>query len=258
MHEATLIELLLREGGKIAMDYYRKVKPAMKGNKTYVTEADLKVQDFLMKRLEREFPHDGFIGEEQNLSRKPSGDSKTSWVFDPIDGTAAFVHGFSEWGISIAKIRSGEPVSGYFYMPASNDLYSCTDRGDVLRNNEHTKLIKPKELYRESVLLTVSRMHQRYRIMPTYPGKIRSLGSTVAHLCYVATGSAHATLLGRVHLWDIAAGLAMLMKNGGELRYMSGLSVSLSDLMTGEPAREPMLAGHASMIDRYLSVINEI
>ena len=73
------------------------------------------------------------------------------------------------------------------------------------------------------LLLPYSHAHRKYRLAPDYPGKMRSLGSTIAHMRFAATGDAHEALLGRVHFWDLAPGLALLRQNGGMLRYLRGV-----------------------------------
>ena len=45
----------LKEAGRIALQYYRNVKPSVKIDKTYVTEADLAVQSFLIEKIIKNF-----------------------------------------------------------------------------------------------------------------------------------------------------------------------------------------------------------
>ena len=258
MYDTALIEELLNTAGNIALQYFRKVEPSLKENKTYVTNADLEIQEYLRDELSKRFPDDGIIAEEQNLRIMPKG-GDTYWIIDPIDGTASFVNGLPVWGIAIGLVREGNPHAGFFYMPATGDLFSSTAGGFVYRNHQVTRRQEPQSLHRESVLLTSSGLHKRYRISQSYTGKVRSLGSTIAHLCYVATGSADAALLGRAQVWDLAAGFALVTSNGGEFQYLwSGTRVSLLDVISGEPAREPMLAGHISTIEQYREVISLI
>ncbi len=70
------------------------------------------------------------------------------------------------------------------------------------------------------LLLSYSHAHRNYRFTPEYTGKTHSLGSTIAYMCFAATGDADLALLGRVNLWDLTPGLALLRQNGGMLRYL--------------------------------------
>ena len=68
-----------------------------------------------------DYPDAGILSEEEDYTRKPS-DGETYFVIDPIDGTSMFVSGLSIWGIAIGVIKSGIPIAGFFYMPATDDF----------------------------------------------------------------------------------------------------------------------------------------
>jgi len=80
---------------------------------------------------------------------------------------------------------------------------------------------------------------------------VRSLGTTVGHLAYVAAGCADAAVLHNVHVWDLAAGLAMLNEAGGGMRYLEdGADVDVGDYLGGQDVLRPMLAGHPETVAR--------
>ncbi len=255
MYDVDLIKSIVTSAGKVAMRYYLHVKPLWKENLTYVTDADLAVQDYLRKALDKYFPDDGIVGEENNLRKKPTSGNRY-WILDPIDGTAAFTSGFPVWGIAMGLIDDAQPVGGCFYMPATGDLFITTPDGRVLRNGEPTSIKQPESLHRESVLLVTSRFHREFTLDAQYPGKVRCLGSAIAHLCYAATGSADAALAGTAgYIWDIAAALPMLTLNGGDWCYLNGNPIDLNDLLSGKPVPHPMLGGHPETIAAYQKVL---
>ena len=254
MIDIDLITEIITRAGHIALEHFRKVTPTWKENLTYVTEADLAVQAYLHRALNNVFPGDGVIAEENDLRKPPSAGHRT-WIVDPIDGTASFSTGLPVWGVSIGLVDAGEPVAGYFYAPAVDDLIVTSPEGQVLRNGHPAELRQPRALHRESSLFIASRLHRHYKVSPAYPGKLRNLGSSAAHLGYVATGSADCALVERVYAWDIAAGMAMLNLNGGELRYIDGSPVSLPDLINGEQMRLPMLGGHPETIAAFQKLL---
>ena len=255
MYEVDLLQSIATSAGKVAMKYYRHVKPSWKKNHTYVTEADLAVQDYLLQALDKYFPDDGIIGEENDFCKDPVSGNRY-WILDPIDGTAAFTSGYPVWGIAMGLIDNDKPVGGCFFMPATSDLFITTPEGQVLRNGESTRIKKPEPLHRESVLLVISRFHREFTLDPQYPGKVRCLGSAIAHLCYAATGSADAALTGpAAYLWDIAAALPMLAVNGGTWVYLSGEAMDIKDLLKGKPMPQPMLGGHPDTIAAYQKIL---
>jgi myo-inositol-1(or 4)-monophosphatase len=256
MLEYEQVNPWLKEAGALALQYYRNVKPSVKSDKTYVTEADLAVQSFLNEKIIKNYPDVGILSEEADYTRKPQ-DGETYFVLDPIDGTAMFVSGLPVWGISLGVIKSGKAIAGFFYMPATDDLYYTEIDGPVYLNESTTQLKPFTNGQRESLLLTVSRPHKLFDINTNYPGKIRSFGSTEAHICYVATGSADVAVVSKVYIWDLAAGIAMLYRNGGTARYFNGDEFFFSEeLLSKGQLTSPILLGHEESIRFYLEYLN--
>jgi fructose-1,6-bisphosphatase/inositol monophosphatase family enzyme len=167
-----------------------------------------------------------------------------------------FVSGLSVWGIALGVIQSGIPIAGFFYMPATDDFYYTETDGPVYLNETKTVLKPFNKVQRESLFLTFSRTHQRFDINPDYPGKARCLGSTVAHICYVATGSADVALASDSYIWDLAAGIAMLYRNGGTVRYFNGDEFFFSeDLIMKRKLTSPVLMGQDSSIQYFIENI---
>jgi len=75
----------------------------LKGNQDYLSAVDAEVEGLLRRRLLESFPEDSFFGEEGGGSF-----DNDVWVVDPIDGTANFVRGISQFCISIAYVRGGQ------------------------------------------------------------------------------------------------------------------------------------------------------
>ena len=248
----------LLEAGDLAMRFFRNVKPFLKDNKTYVTQADLEVQDFLKQKFMQFYPKVGIVAEENDLIKAPeTGD--TYFVLDPIDGTAAFVYGLPIWGIALGVITAQKAVAGYFYMPATDDFYYTGNSGAVYRNETVAQLKPFNHSHRESLLLSSSRVHRKFVIDPSYPGKVRNLGSTIAHICYAATGSADVALVSEVNIWDIAAGAAMLFRNGGTASYIDGQPFTFSEaLLARDKLTRPVLFGQIASIEYFRPKIRQM
>ncbi len=255
MDNTNDIKEIITSAGKLAMTHFLEVTPAWKDDKTYVTQADFAVQEYLHGAMESAFPDDGIVAEENDLRKPPRG-SKRYWVIDPIDGTASFSAGLPIWGVSIALVDDGHPLAGFFYIPVTRDLFHTGADGRVYRNDRPMTIREPGAFHRETSLFIASRLHRYYTVSRGYPGKLRNLGSSVAHLAYVATGSADAALVERVYVWDIAAGMAMLQHNGGVLRYVDGSPIDLTVLLDGRRMPLPALGGHPRTVNAFLSLIS--
>ena len=63
----------LKEAGKLALGYFRNVEPSLKDNHTYVTEADLKVQAYLVDKIDKYYPDIGVLVLGANSGKKGPG-----------------------------------------------------------------------------------------------------------------------------------------------------------------------------------------
>lgn len=254
MIEAGRIHELLESAGKLALSHFLNAPPQRKRDLTYVTEADLEVQDFLVSALGRLFPGDGVIAEENNVRKDPASGDRY-WTIDPIDGTAPFVAGLSTWSIGLGLLESGSPVCGFVYAPMTREFFHVAEEGGVFRNGRLCRMRTGDGIGRDTVLFAHSRLHQVLRLRPGYAGKVFVLGSACLQMSLVATGAADALLVGHDKIWDLAPGLAMLRRNGGTLKYLGGSEVCMGDLLSADPAPFPMLAGRASIIERMESFV---
>jgi myo-inositol-1(or 4)-monophosphatase len=242
----------VRAAGKIALRYFRDVTTMRKADLTIVTEADHEVEVFLREALLRPFPADSLLGEEMGMREGRSG---RVWVLDPIDGTAAYATGLPVWGISVGLMHGWQPIAGVFYLPLLDEIY--VSRGnDALFNGQAIRVDDSGELDSESFFCITSAAHRRYRI--EFMGKTRSMGSTAAHVCYVARGSAVAALLGYPSLWDIAGVLPLLRAAGGDIRCLSGDPLDLAALADGRKCPTPLLAGAPWALDYFCKHVQAV
>ena len=246
---ASLKDIVL-EAGEIALARFQHVQPQLKKGGEIVTQADREIEALLVERLKRDCPGYGIVGEEMGVSA--SGE-KGVWALDPIDGTRAFVQGLPIWGISVGLLEQGRPTQGVFYMPAVKEYYEARVEGDALLNDRPLKLTQATEWDHNSFLCVPSDAHRVYDI--NFPGVTRALGSTAAHILYVARGSAIGAIFGDIQIWDIAAALAVLERAGGQYCYLSGRPVDLSLLLDGRQIPEPIIAAPPALLEPLLDVV---
>ena len=249
--ELAQVEAWAREAGAIGRGYYNAVEVRRKADRSVVTAADIEIEQLLRARIRAAYPEHGILGEEGS---QIDLDAEYLWALDPIDGTGAFVSGLPIWGISIGLLQRGHPVLGCFYMPALDEWYTADLTGPALFNGVPIEVMRDNLLDSEAWICVPSNIHRRYAI--DYPGKVRSLGSMAAYLCYVARGTAAGALVGRPKLWDIAAGMAILERAGGGARLLrSQAPLDLRPMLTGHSAPEPVVVGSPPALDMLLSRI---
>ncbi len=225
---------ITRKAGDIALSHFGKTRGNLKPDNTWVTQADLAVEACLREELASARPNDAILGEEGD---NPAPRSPTVWAIDPIDGTRAFNHGFPIWGVSIGMLQDGVPTLGAFILPALGDLYH-TDGKTACCNG--VALTPSAPAINANAVFLVSEGAYKHRKID-YSGKVLSLGSAAAHLCYVARGSAVGSL-NQASIWDYAAGAAILRVLGVPFRYLSGAEVDFTLLYSGQSTPEPTLA----------------
>jgi myo-inositol-1(or 4)-monophosphatase len=226
----TFTKGLARASGALALTYYGRTNPSLRFDHDLITEADLAVQEYIHKEVLAVYPKHKFLGEEGRAIPRDVDLEDPLWVVDPVDGSASFCAGMPIWGVSIALFDGGKPVLGVVYLPVVNELYSALAGAPAMLNDREI-CSRDEIIDNESLLLTYSRFHTDFK--SDFSGKIRALGSTAAHIAYVARGAACGAILGRVHVWDVAAGMIILEAAGGTLRELSGKRVDLSRYLDG-------------------------
>ena len=133
-------------------------------------------------------------------------------------------------------------------MPVTGDLFYATvgqhafwgdseihipDTGEI--SNESPSA----DLFTASIIIT----------FPPFPGKIRNLGSTSAHISYIVRGRAEAALLSNVSYRDLAAAQIILMAAGGKIHRLDGSEFHLSDYLSGQRIEDDLIAAPAGAFE---------
>ena len=149
-------------------------------------------------------------------------------MIDPLDGTRAYASGLPIWGVSVGVLRNGKPLAGGFYMPAVDELYWGDETGAFLDGRP----LPPPAVSLDDPLAFLAVPSNSHLLYDISFHRLRSLGSTAAHLIYVA----------RRRNWradPAGQGLgpgrraADLRHTGIELRYLSGAPFDICDLLPG-------------------------
>jgi myo-inositol-1(or 4)-monophosphatase len=240
----------MQECGAIALRSFRNVVGHRKADRSWVTEADVAIEQALAERIAARYPEHGVLGEEQI---RQGIDREFLWALDPIDGTALFVAGLPGWGISAGLLRHGAPYFGIIYFPLLDDCYWAGPAGAALLNGQPIRVAPPREADSQDWIAIPSDAHRRYTI--DFAGKTRNLGSTVGPYCYVARGSAVGGLISQAAIWDIAAGLAVLRAAGGVAVGLSGAPLDTHTMLDGRLLPEPTILAAPDRVAALREVI---
>lgn len=200
--------------------------PRLKADETPVTEADLKAEEVILRRLGSGLPGVPVISEEAAATSGLTGVGDVFILVDPLDGTREFLARNDEFTVNIGMIRNGLPVCGAVYAPALGRLWFGgslsyevrLSAGDKLSTTSRRRRLRTRRAPPRLDVLT-SRSHDSTctnEFLARIPvATRRPMGSS---LKYGILASAEADLVprfGPTMEWDTAAGDAVLRAAGG-------------------------------------------
>ncbi len=243
---------VIRDAGALASACFRDLaalEVETKGNgQDLVSDADRAVERLIRDRLGRDFPDDGFLGEEYGLD---DGTSGFVWVIDPIDGTSCFLHGSSTWCIAIALVRDNRTLAGMIYDPNAGELFSAVEGRGADLNGTAISVDPATDL--QHGLTSVG---ANFRVEPRMiSGFIHALleaggmfvrsGSGALSIAHVACGRLAAYYEPHMNAWDCLAAQCIVVEAGGwasDFLSESGLTRGGRVVACAPQLREPILA----------------
>jgi len=177
------------------------------------------------------------------------------WVLDPIDGTSNYAAGSPMAAILLGLLRNGEPVAGLIWLPFLGQRYTAAAGGPLICNGVAQPPLGTTELARSMVGIGTfnadwgGRFPGRYRLavfeaLSRVCSKLRMHGATGIDLAYVASGVLGAAISFGHHVWDHAAGVALVRTAGGIVTDLAGdpwTTASRSALAAAPGAHRQML-----------------
>jgi len=230
-NKAGHLALSLREAG---------LKKEIKSDNTPVSNGDIEVNKLLTKRISEITPNIAIVSEE-NLAHKNDKGLKNFWLIDPIDGTRDYINNRDEFTLNAALILNKKPVIGIITAPAKKRIfysYALSNSYELI-NNQEIELINKQKSYKEIKAVSYSNelkpeileIHKKYNI--TSHQKMKSS----LKFCVVAAGEFDLYAAEpRACEWDIAAGHAIVVHAGGEIKDFDGNEIIYGKLEFKNPS----------------------
>jgi len=221
--------LAAQRADEIAMKYFRDgVSVEIKADQSPVTVADREVERVIIETIKNDFPEHGFLGEETG---KSSNASDYVWIIDPIDGTKNFVRNIPLFGTQIALMHKQRLIVGVSSMPAMGELLYAADNAAFL-NGKPVRVSDISELARSAISFAgLNRWPEHIPQAKLFNligriDRVRAFGD-----CYpfhlVATGRLEAVVQSMIHIWDIAALVAIIEAAGGRCTDFFGNQIGI-------------------------------
>ncbi|MGE2719896.1 inositol monophosphatase family protein [Mycolicibacterium celeriflavum] len=234
--DAADLDALVAEAAQILddaagpfIDGHRADSAVQKKGDDFATEVDLAIERQVVKALTDR------TGIEVHGEEFGGADLKSPlvWVLDPIDGTFNYAAGSPMAAILLGLVRDGEPVAGLTWVPFTNERFTAVVGGPLRYNGVEQPSLTRAELSDSMVGVSTFNVESRGRVPGRYRlavieslsrkcSRMRMHGATGIDLAYTA-----ATILGGAisfggHVWDHAAGVALIRAAGGVVTDLAG------------------------------------
>lgn len=211
------------------VDGHRADSAVRKKGNDFATEVDLAIEREVVAALETATGI-GVHGEEFGGS---DVDSPWVWVLDPVDGTFNYAAGSPMAAILLGLLHDGEPVAGLTWLPFTGDRYTAVTAGPLMKNGVAQPPLEPTKLADALVGAgsfsadSRGRFPGRYRVavleqLSRVSSRLRMHGSTGIDLAFVADGILGGAVSFGSHVWDHAAGVALVRAAGGVVTDLAG------------------------------------
>jgi myo-inositol-1(or 4)-monophosphatase len=217
-----ITQAAVTEAGVELRQHFGNIKPETKGDgsgvKGVVTALDRKVESLLAERLGIFDDGIGFSGEEFGVQSKAA----TTWLVDPIDGTAHFIRGVPLCTTMVALIEDNEVVMSVIHDFVRRDTYWAIKEQGAHKNG---KRIHVSNRTLEQGLVSFESKLDKPDDITTFLklGRLTTLMATIncgIEFAMVASGKWE----GRISVdpyaedWDIAPGSLIVAEAGGVVR----------------------------------------
>lgn len=227
---------IVKYGGQLIFEaFHKSIEVKEKTRHDYVTEVDMEIENLFDREINKIFPGDAVLGEENGSIEGTNG---YLWVIDPLDGTNNFVKGIPQAGIQIAIYKDGQIFYATIFNPFTNQLY-FSKKGEGAHMQDFSKgyrsLLKVSNVgLEESMLIFDSSIakgdHPEIDVFNAFMGKIgwlRVFGVAVLDLPLIALGSADILVSNIPKPVDIAPGCLLIEEAGGVITDFEGKPWSL-------------------------------
>ena len=239
------IQAVVRKAGKMILEahvdkesIHQKTGPA-----NFVTDYDVKIQQFLIEKLSSLIPGVGFFGEEDTEENQKTVGKGYTFFIDPIDGTTNFMFDYKNSCVSVGLSMDDKIIAGWVYNPYTDQMWRAA-RGDGAYLNDQKISVLDGGLGEGICAFGAARYNEGdgiFDILPTLFTRSLSLrngGSAAIDLCRIASGSNVGYVEMLLQPYDYAAASVIIEEAGGVITQADGSPITLDygcSIVAGTP-----------------------
>ena len=226
------VEATLRAAGEAAarltLPLFRtplSVDNKLAGGFDPVTEADKGAETAIRAVIAEAFPDHAIIGEEWGTT----GNSRFSWIIDPVDGTRAFISGAPVWGTLIGFAVDGVAVAGLMSQPfIGEEFLAVPGRSTYRRGDLHiaNRTSGQTDLAAARVFTTTPNLfkgeHWNKWLAVEGATRLQRFGMDCYGYALLAAGQADLVIEPYLNTYDIAALVPVIREAGGAIACWDG------------------------------------
>lgn len=228
------------KSGKIIMENRGKNgNTKRKGDYSIVTQADLRVRDFLLETISRRYPNVALLTEESKDTLQRL-DYDQVFIADELDGSGNYSRGGKDFCFMLGYTEKGVPKAGVICDPIKGEIYFARKKGkayvatgpDAVKINPLPSL-KDVSLTWEDMKIGHPRNHGGRRYGTIYEqlgidrNKVVLSGSMGTRMLHVINQETHAIIgyTRQLKEWDTVAGHVILNALGVSVTDVDGQSL---------------------------------
>lgn len=226
------IKVVKEAGELLKKGFNTSIKINSSKDKDIKLQADLDSEKLILNILNNESSI-SILSEEFGYLEKSKKDNY-QWIVDPLDGSLNYSRSISISCISIGLWKGQRPVLGVIYDFLNDDLLTGIVGESAILNK---KSIKVSEINKKSdaMLCTGFPVYSDFntKALNTFVSeiqnfkKVRLLGSAAISLSLVARGAVEAYKEKNIAIWDVAAGIPIVLAAGGKCSFTKGKGKNL-------------------------------
>ena len=200
-----------------------------KGQNDFVTAVDRAAEAVIIEAIRKNYPQHNILTEESGFI---AGNSDTTWIIDPLDGTTNFIHGFPHFAVSIG-VKVGDRLEhAVVYDPMRREEFTASRGRGAQLNDRRLRVSDRKSLdgaligtgfpFRKEQMPHIDAYLAMFKDVAQQTAGIRRPGSAALDLAYVAAGRMDGFWEFGLQEWDMAAGCLLIAEAGGLVSDFNG------------------------------------